>query len=233
MGLRGMARSQLLKDIVSGKEDIENVLLRLKIILSDLNNSAIDSWLKGELEGYTDNSKLPPYRIVKGKPIGTFIVNFNNQNTNAYIPLEHLLTHENIDKLTIVNITDSIGTLYKVLSNEKNTYGRVIPTSFCYDISIPTLQILNMTMVVPNNILNGITSSIRAKLVDVVMELEKEFENLDELDLSSQIIESPEKAEQIIINVERIIYDHSIEVGDGNRIKKSGIGHFFGGGKNE
>lgn len=226
-----MARSQLLKDIVSGKEDIENVLLRLKVILSDLNNESINTWVKGELEGYNVKNELPQYRIVEGKPTGTFVVNHRTQNTNSYIPLEHLVPNEEIKELTTVNITDSIGTLYKILSNGKTTYGKVIPTSFCYQISIPTLQILSMTMEVPHNILNGITSSVRSKLVDIVMELEKEFENLDDLDLSSQIKESPKKAEQIIYNVEKIIFDHSIEVGDGNKIKKSGIGHFFGGGK--
>lgn len=225
-----MARSQLLKDIVTGKEDIESVLLRLKVILSDLNNDSINEWVKSELEGYDEDSILPSYRVVEGNPKGTFVVNYRTQNTNSYIPLDHLLKREEIKELTTVKITDNIGTLYKVLSKEGNEYGKLIPTSYCYSISIPTLQILSMIIEVPQNILSGVTSSMKSKLVDIVMELEKEFENLDELDISSQIKEKPGKAEQITYNVEKIIFDGSIKLGDGNKVKNSGIGRFFGGG---
>lgn len=45
-----MARSQLLKDIVNGKENMESILLRLKVILSDLDSQPIIEWVNGELE---------------------------------------------------------------------------------------------------------------------------------------------------------------------------------------
>ncbi|WP_269800869.1 AbiTii domain-containing protein [Bacillus sp. SN10] len=47
-----MARSQLLKDVVSGQASLENILLRLKVILSDLDNDLTMSWIQGELHGY-------------------------------------------------------------------------------------------------------------------------------------------------------------------------------------
>ena len=227
-----MARSQLLKDIVIGKEDIENVLLRLKIILSDLENTPINTWVKGELEGYTGIENLPPYRISKGKPTGTFIVNYSFQYTNDYVPLEHLISREQIDDLRTVHITDSIGTLSKLITGDgKSNYGKAIPTSYCYAISTEELQVANMKIEIPSNKINGIISIVRSKLVDVVMELEKEFENLDDLDISSQVKESPEKADKIVYNIEKIIFEETIKIGDKNKIKSSRFGHFFGGNK--
>lgn len=227
-----MARSQLLKDIVTGKDDIENILLRLKIILSDLHNDSINSWVKCELEGYNEESFLPPDRIVTGNPKGTYVINYRAQYSDSYIPLEHLLKKEEIQDITTVNITDSIGTLYKILSNEEGGYGKLIPTAYCHAISIPTLQILNMTIDIPHNILNGVAARTRSKLVDIVMELEKDFENLDDLDISTQIKENPEKAVQTTYNVEKIIFDSSIKLGDKNKVKRSGIGNLFRSDKN-
>lgn len=61
-----MARSQLLKDLVNGQETLENILLRLKVILSDLDNELIMNWIQGELQGFDTKEDIPTYRIKKG-----------------------------------------------------------------------------------------------------------------------------------------------------------------------
>ena len=48
-----------------------------------------------------------------------------------------------------------------------------------------------MTIEISFNLLDNIKSTVRSKLVDIVMELEKEFDNLDDYDLSSQVEEDP------------------------------------------
>jgi hypothetical protein len=223
-----MARSQLLKDAVSGKENIENILLRLKVILSDLDNKNIMNWVNGELEGYKDKESVPSYRILKGSIIGTYLVNFSVKYTDAPVPLDFLIPKEEVEELRTIKITDGIATIQNILQGEnRESYGVVIPTAYCYAISKDNLQIAGMRVKVGSNQLNGIVSRVKSKLVEVIMELEKEFENLDELDIRSQMEEN-ESVKQVIYNIENIIYDESIKVGDKNKMDRSRIGHFWG-----
>ncbi|NEU31936.1 hypothetical protein GN156_14275 [bacterium LRH843] len=223
-----MARSQLLKDAVSGKEGIENILLRLKVILSDLDNESIMNWVNGELEGYKDKDNIPPYRIFKGSITGTYLINFTTKYTNQPVPLEFLIPKEKIEELRAIKMTDSIAAIQNMLQGEnKENYGAVIPTAYCHSISTDELQIAGMRLNLASNQLEGIVSRVKSKLVEVIMELEKEFQNLDELDIRTQI-EEKKSAKQVIYNIENIIYDESIKVGDKNKMNKSIVGHLFG-----
>jgi len=225
-----MARSKLLKDVVAGDEDIENILLRLKVVLSDLQNPLIIKWVNGELEGYENLESLPEYRVIQGYPVGNYIVNYRAQYSDSQVPLENLISSEEIDEITTIHITDGISTLNKVYGDTKESkYAKVIPTAFCHSISIPELQLTGMKVVAPPNIIRGIYSKVKSKLVEVIMELEKQFDNLDDLDIESQVKENPTKAKETIYQIGKIIFDDSINIGDRNKIKKSSIGNILKG----
>ena len=227
-----MARSQLLKDIVNGKESIESILLRLKVILSDLDNEPIMNWINGELQGYKEVDEVPSYRILKGRPVGTYVVNFQFQYTDAQVPLEALISGETIDKLVVLNVTDSVVIIQNILNGENgNNYVKPISTTFCHSISRAELQVASMRIQFSSNQLDGIISNVKTKLVEIVMELEKRFDNLDDLDIRNQVEGFSSKKEKVIYNIEKIIYDQSIQVGDKNKFNKTILGHLFGGGK--
>ncbi|MFS1516103.1 hypothetical protein V1503_06205 [Bacillus sp. SCS-151] len=227
-----MARSQLLTDIVNGKESIENILLRLKVILSDLDNEPIMNWVNGELQGYKGNITAPMYRILKGQPIGTYLVNYTAKYSEAPVPLHHLLSGETIDELVTLKVTDSIAVIQDILNGEnRNNYSKTIPTSLCHNISSGELQILGMRISFAANQLGGIVSMVKSKLVDIVIELENQYNDLDALDIKSQIEEDDSKKERVVYNIEKIIYEGSIEIGDKNKIGKTRIGNLFGGEK--
>lgn len=224
-----MARSQLLIDAVSGKEKIENLLFRLKVILSDLDSENIMNWVNGELEGYKGEEEvLPPYRVIEGNITGTYIVNYSTKYTNQPVPLQYLISQEKVENLSTIKMTDGIGTIQNILQGEnRESYGKVIPTEFCHAISTGELQIAGMRVMIPSNRMDSIMSQVKTKLVDVIMELEKEFNNLDELDIRSQI-EQSDSASHVVNIIEKIIYDGSIKIGDKNKVKKSSFGHLFG-----
>ncbi|QXE01919.1 hypothetical protein [Terribacillus sp. DMT04] len=229
-----MARSQLLKDIVSGKENIENILLRLKVILSDLDSKPIINWVNGELEGFKgEHDILPQYRILKGSPTGTFVVNYNVQYTDSPVPLRTLIPDdETYDSITTLEMTDSLSAIQNILNGEnRDNYAKVISTDFCHHISRGELQIARMRIRVGSNQLDGIISKVKSKLIDIIMELENQFDNLDELDIQEQVEEDTSKKDNAVYNIENIIYDGSLKVGDKNKVVKSRLGHFFGGGK--
>ncbi|HCC8073737.1 TPA: abortive phage resistance protein, partial [Klebsiella aerogenes] len=55
-----------LQDMASSSvTDIEELLLRAKMISVKLNLQDIAAWLEHELNGYPSNNLLPDYRIIK------------------------------------------------------------------------------------------------------------------------------------------------------------------------
>ncbi|MGR5968768.1 AbiTii domain-containing protein [Bacillus paranthracis] len=227
-----MARSELLRDLVNGQKTLENILLRLKVILSDLDNEVIMNWIQGELQGYDTKEDIPAYRVIKGSPVGTFFVHYSTKYTNAQVPLENLIPQERIDQLTAMYINDSINTLQGIIDKGDSVdYAKVVPTALCYAISTEELQIAGMSIKCSSNVLSKIVANVKSKLVDVIMELEKQYDNLDDLDIKSQVEEDTSKKEQVILNIEQIIFDESIKMGDKNKVKGSRLGHLFGGRK--
>ncbi|MEK4289405.1 AbiTii domain-containing protein [Paenibacillus sp. FSL P4-0502] len=228
-----MGRSKLLIDLVSNNTDLETILLRLKIILSDLGDQRIAGWIKGELEGYKtieESEGFPSYRILTGYPEGTFVVNGSTRYRNQQVPLESLIeSKETRENITTLYFRDNIRSIQYILSgDQRDNYAKPIPTAFCHSISRYDLQLLTMNVKVPSSQLEQIVSHVKSKLVEIIMELEKQFENLDDLDIRAQIEEDSTKKEQVSINIEKIIYEGSIEIGDNNHVKNSRIGKMFG-----
>lgn len=229
-----MARSQLLKDIVNGKENMESILLRLKVILSDLDSQPIIEWVNGELEGYKGKTDiLPEYRVLKGTPIGTYIVNYNAKYTNAQVPLTLLIKDNEVyDNVITLHVIESFSAIQNMLNKEnRENISKMIDTGFCHAISTEELQITGMNVRFGSNQFDDIVSKVKSKLIDIVMELEKQFINLDELDIGKQVNEDTTKRDEVVVNIQNIIYDESVKIGDKNKISKSRLGQFFGGSK--
>lgn len=226
-----MTRSQLLKDIVNGKENMESILLRLKVILSDLDSKPITEWVNGELEGYKGKEDvLPEYRVLKGTPMGTYIVNYNFKYTNSHVPLSLLIKDdEKYDNVITLHVTESFDAIQNMLKKEDGgNISKMIDTGFCHAISTDELQIAGMNIRFGSNQFDDIVSKVKSKLIDIIMELEKQFINLDDLDIGNQVAEDTSKRDNVVVNIQNIIYDESVKIGDKNKISKSRLGHLFG-----
>ena len=85
---------------------------------------------------------------------------------------------------------------------------------------------LGVTMQLAPSQLFTIETTVKRKLTEIILELEKEFVDIDELDISEEISMNPQKTEQVIQNLFTTITDQSINIGDNNEIKKSRLGFF-------
>ena len=114
-----MARSKLLMDVVNGDNKLESVLMRLKVILSSLQNDNINKWVDSELKGYdTENQDIiPSYRKFSGQ-IGTYLVNYQYKYSNSLVPLDHL-DKEMQKSLEAVVIYDGIIAIQDLLDKEE------------------------------------------------------------------------------------------------------------------
>lgn len=220
-----MARSQILKDLVSGDNNLESVLLRLKIILSDLENEEINNWIDSEIQGYENFEDIPPYRILQGRPMGTYILGspFNGlKHTNSQVPIGHL-PKDVRDSLLTLHLTDGLLGIKSLIESD-GTIGKSVTTEFCHSISKEGLFITGMNVIFSVNQIQGVIANIKNKLMNILLKIEKEFGNLDSLDTFAEETDTQalQSIEQYIINV---IFDESIKIGDNNKIKSSDIGH--------
>lgn len=225
-----LGRSNLLKDLVSGTSTLENILLRLKVIFTDLEDKKLLEWIDGEIRGYAEQ-KLPQYRILTGQPIGTYIINMHGKYTNSLVPLNPLISEDDIEKLCTVEITDGLIAIENILnSDNKENLAKMVPTEYCHMISTKALQILGMGIKISSNQLDSIISNTKVRLTEIIMALEKNFDDIDELDISSQIEERPKEAQGVIYNIQSIVFGDTtdIEIGNQNRIKGSKLGKLIG-----
>lgn len=217
-------RSQLLKDLIAPNPDIESIFFRLKVILSDLPDTdrtvQIKEWIDNELSGYPDSSSLPEYRIIKGTPNGTYITNYTHQFRNATVPIRlSKMSLEEIERWERMSITNPIKDIKNMIKQD-NPVGAPIPTELLHLYSTGEFQMLAVTMQLAPGQLFTIETTVKRKLTEIILELDKEFVDIDELDISEEISMDPQKTEQVIQNIFNTITDNSINIGDRNKIKK-------------
>lgn len=90
------------------------------------------------------------------------------------------------------------------------------------------IQCTSIYQTVPLNFLQNILSQIKTILMNIFLKLDKEYGCLDNLDVDTTE-KTPEEVEKINKVVNNYIFvDNSINVGDKNKLKDSGI---LGGGR--
>ena len=85
------------------------------------------------------------------------------------------------------------------------------------------MVITSAKVVVGPQLIQDVFSTVESRLLDALIILEKEFGNLDELDIDISA-KNPDELKAIIDKLIVIVYnDNSVSIGDDNRIKDSTI----------
>lgn len=77
---------EIQESVVQDSVDLGSVLLKLRLLAARLGSEILEEWVKHESEGYPQEAKVPPYRLVGVSYKGTFFGPFNAQVKNAPIP---------------------------------------------------------------------------------------------------------------------------------------------------
>ena len=216
-----MARSNLIKNFINSNMDISTALQNLIAIFYCLDDQHLINWASKELSGYDLDDELPTYRKLKGRVLASFIVG-NLQYSKRQFGIGHL-DEDLQEKLLSVNINSSISTIVTMLDKEGTSIGKAIQPEFYSLLQKNTnAHITDATVNVDSGSLNDIVSKVRTKILETLLFLEKEFGNLDDLDIDIKT-KTQEELKNIIQNIQVNLYDHSISIGDNNKIKKSNI----------
>ena len=227
-----MAKSQIIKDLANGKTNLQTALKRTKVLLQEFDDEKLLEWINYEMEGYPSDVVVPEYRRIPGQPFCSYIKgSMANllQYTNVPLSLGNMPEAER-EKFYFTDIRESIEALKATLQEHKEKgrgIGRTIPAEYypyiakCNNDMGMIIQSAEIRLSMPQ-ILN-VFPKIENKLLDILWYLEKQFGNLDELD-----IDKDGKSEQELKEITNYIYvmiynDQSITIGDKNKIKNSNI----------
>lgn len=227
-----MAKSKIIKDLANSEINVMTALKRAKLLFSELENEELLNWTNYEIEGYPENAPLPEYRIKVGTLIGSYfkgsLANHMKWN-NVSLPLGKMPDDLVKDLLTI-EFRDGVEALKRLeeeYTKNGGQLGKVVQAAWFPLIAKYNndmyMNITSAQVVISINDIQNVFSVIENKLLDALLVLEKEFGNLDELDLDVTSKDSTE-LQKIVDKIIVIIYnDRSINIGDDNKFKDTTI----------
>lgn len=228
-----MAKSQIIKDLANGTVDPETVLKRTKVLLQEFDNEKLLEWINYEIEGYSSTDNIPEYRKVGGQLYGTYFKgSMASHMTYNHVPLPlGDMPDDDIKPLLTTNITQGIGALKSmIIESEKGDnvgLSKVVPADYYPRIAVynndPYMIIVTATVELNMPQIRNIIPKVENKLLDILWYLEKQFGNLDDLDIDIDS-KSEREMKEIADHIYVIIYnDQSITIGDKNKIEDSTI----------
>lgn len=202
-----MAKSKIIKEIANGEIELNQALRRLLVITIDLENNKLNEWIKKELNGYKTEEEVPKYR----KNIGTTLkytgFNSRTQVTNVPLPINYI-SKDNREFVTKYDAKEGISLIQKyAVSNE--VLGKDC-TLLAHDVANNTgnqVNCVSITMQLNNNSFHEIIENVTTNLLEILMELEKEFGILDDLDIN---IEEKDDIKKINKNIDDIMYENGL-----------------------
>lgn len=200
---------QLITDLAYDNIGLSKALTRAKIIATKIDSSELKLWLKNELEGYAfDDTQMPKYRkvnctfyLVAEFPFGrqeTFPISFGEENDNLNdinnVLKYHRVTEpiaaieQNMERLTSAkgNIPlspEQVEFMGKPFKSQVGSYRGIIKRGY---IEVAKVQYEN------------IIDQTKQKLLDTLLELDKQFPNLEDNFLMTKA--NAEQVQTIITN---------------------------------
>lgn len=228
-----MAKSKIIKDLANGAIDTQTALKRTKVLLQELDNEDVLEWINCEIEGYSNDSEVPNYRKIDGRLYGSYFKgSMASHMTYNHVPLPlGNMPDETREAILITDITQGIEALKCMVFDNGEGDTKSLVKTLPADIypyiakcnNDPYMIITSASVELNRPQLLNIFSKIESILLDILFYLEKQFGNLDELDIDIDS-KNEEELEEIVKHIQVIIYnDHSVSIGDDNRIKDSTI----------
>ena len=205
-----MAKSEILKQLVNNEITLEIGLGRLMIIASDIGNQELYDWAEKELMGYGKEDELPPNRILKMGQMLYSGINGSFQVTNVPLPLGWIPDIA-VNMLNNNRHIEGIAAIQEYANRESGYVGRDCGF-LAGEIGKHGVQCYEITMRHGAQEYVNMLAKIRTKLISVFIRLDKEFGNLDDLDVD--VSGQKRKERKILDNELRdiIFYDNTSEV---------------------
>lgn len=189
---------ELIKDLSYDNINLNQALMRAKLIAFEINNDDFKSWINKELNGYLNGDKLPDYRII---PCDIFAV-LEAYGQKKWVPYDLTNIDKDLDgKIYKMEVQQSVSIIENGLKDTTETYGY-------QDLPIGIVQMLremsnnDYIVSVKRRIQlsqsQHILNLTKQKLIDTLLELDRAFPNLQDNYQNTE--ENKEKTSTIINN---------------------------------
>ena len=226
-----MAKSKILKDLISGDISLTQALDRLIVISMEINDTNLLNWAKKEKIGYSDDDEIPEYRIVSLRPIGTYDL----------LGGGYLRTYKNHDLATIglspeyrkeIDFHRETSGISLIESNIKliedgGTVGIPIPPEMFGIFERGTnIHLSSGILKIDKNSLVNIIDCTKTKLIEILTLLEKNFGSLDSFDIDARDYDTDELStlKNALSNIIQDKPNTNVYIISNSKIKGSNIG---------
>ena len=226
-----MAKSKLIKDIVSEQISLTQALDRLIVIAMEIDDSNLLAWAKKEKNGYPSEEDVPDYRIVSLHPIGTYqmiaygyIQTYKNQTlpTIGVAPEIKEIIKSHRVRFSIPTIESAITEVEK-----GGIYGiPVAPEHFSMFEKGTNFDLINATLAIDKNALIKIIDCTKTKLIEILTLLERNFGSLDSFDIDARDYDTDEMStlKDALSNIIQDKPNTNIYIISNSKVKGSNIG---------
>lgn len=174
--------------LLDDNANIGSILLKVRYLADRLGSASLEDWVRFEAEGYPDRSNVPEYRVSGVTYTGSLTDGYKNFS-NIGIP-PHIITKYGGEGWTSYGITDALPVIESMLARNNGD------GEFGIDAS-------NLKLLLDNKIFRGYTlldidakldvgafarigAAVRAKLLDLVLALEKQIPEASKITVGTQ-----------------------------------------------
>lgn len=191
--------SDIQETVIDNNVNISVILRKCKVLAVRLGNEPFEKWVDQELNGYKNKNLLPDYRIVEVYSKGHFSGPFGSGIKNADIPLSCIPKkyRENLRKCYFI---EPIGYYINSLKNSKgnNFEEQWSPDLVAYigESIYQNMNCMSAWKLIPNSSIFSLIEAIKNRILNFVLEIEKEAPDAGEDSPKNQKI-SPERVNQV------------------------------------
>ena len=183
-------------EILSADEpNLINALLKTKILLYKIGQNNLIEWVNNEINGYSEESEVPPYRKLGTEVLANFS-NMTYRYTRHPIPLSHL-DKDYRESLKTAKLRQSLGVLEEFVSSDVGHIQSAIPLEANHLLGKgldSSYQVQRAWCEISTSEITQILIEVRSRLLDFILELSGKFgENLSdkEVKIIGQALDTP------------------------------------------
>lgn len=169
--------SQIIDILSDEKPNLENALIKTKVLLHRLSEKKSVEWINRELNGYSDEDEVPEYRVINSQVKVTATDGYTRRWNDMPAVMSHLTDKER-EYFTRNELRQSISGIEHLAHGEGSTLSRSIAPEFWPKLSKGLSSGIHVEYahceIAKSQILQIITI-IRSRLLDFVLELEEKL----------------------------------------------------------
>lgn len=201
MGLLSDIQTSLLEG-----HSLASALLKMRVLAARLESGELADWVRYETEGYPEDAEIPDYRKVSAQYYGHFVGSFGRQITDAPIPNAFIAKYISKDALQH-NLHQSISGIERLI--EMDETGVLTASISDYALRLqghiyPDFNCITVNSKISVSTVSGIITTVRSKLLDLTLEIEKRMPEARNVEFNSNQI--ADKQQEVSQMVQQIVY---------------------------